>query len=355
MKRLNFTMSADGDRAMNRTFILTSILAGVAACASAPEVLPFDVQAVPSAVETEPMAGVGDRADDPAIWVSDTDDQPSLILGTNKDEGLHVYDLSGKELQFLNVGAINNVDVRGRYAVASNDEVGALTWFVISRNAEVPVLHIGNTPVQSVEPYGVCLGQDDDGLISAITYKDGLVEFWRADQSKDADISATLESTLQLPSQLEGCAFDETQNLIFIGEEAFGLYAYAYREADAEPRIIDSIAASNGLVADVEGVSVYFKPNGGYIVASAQEADRFVVYDRLPPHAPRGIFTVAEGASGGIDAVSHTDGLDVVAAPLPGYPKGLLVVQDDGNPRSGVDQNFKLVDWQVVSDALALD
>jgi 3-phytase len=340
---------------MNRTFILTSILAGVAACANAPEVLPFDVQAVPSAVETEPMAGVGDRADDPAIWVSDTDDQPSLILGTNKDEGLHVYDLSGKELQFLNVGAINNVDVRGRYAVASNDEVGALTWFVISRNAEVPVLHFGNTPVQSVEPYGVCLGQDDDGLIAAITYKDGLVEFWRADQSKDADISATLESTLQLPSQLEGCAFDETQNLIFIGEEAFGLYAYAYREADAEPRIIDSIAASNGLVADVEGVSVYFKPNGGYIVASAQEADRFVVYDRLPPHAPRGIFTVAEGESGGIDAVSHTDGLDVVAGPLPGYPNGLLVVQDDGNPMSGVDQNFKLVDWRVVSEALALD
>ncbi|MEO1304862.1 MAG: phytase [Pseudomonadota bacterium] len=340
---------------MTRSLLLSSALFGLAACASAPEILPFDVQSVPPTAETAPMVGVGDRADDPAIWVSDSEDQPSLILGTNKDEGLHVYNLAGEELQFVDVGAINNVDVRGRYAVASNDEAGALTWFVISRNSSEPVLHIGNTPVQSVEPYGVCLGQDSDGLIAAITYKDGLVEFWRADQSKDADISASLVGSVNLPSQLEGCVFDETQDLIFIGEEAFGLYAYAYRDVAAEPYVVDSIAASNGLVADVEGVSVYYAQNGGYIVASAQEADRFVVYDRLPPHAPRGIFSISESADGRIDAVSHTDGLDVISNPLPGYPSGLLVVQDDGNPRSGVDQNFKLVDWSAVSTALDLD
>lgn len=340
---------------MTRAFLLTTTLIGLSACATTPEILPFEIQNVPAAVETEPMLGVGDRADDPAIWVSDSEDQPSLILGTNKDEGLHVYALSGEELQFLDVGAVNNVDIRGRYAVASNDEVGALSWFVISRNASAPVLHIGDTPVQSEEPYGVCLGQDEAGLVAAITYKDGLVEFWRADQSKDADIRATLESTVQLDSQLEGCVFDETQDLIFIGEEAFGIWSYAYRNADAEPQIVDSIAASNGLVADVEGVSVYYAPNGGYIVASAQEADRFVVYDRLPPHSPRGIFTITASADGSVDAVSHTDGLDVVSSALPGYPQGLLVVQDDGNPDSGVDQNFKLVDWALIKDALGLD
>ena len=340
---------------MTRAFLLTSTLIGLSACATTPEILPFEIQRVPAAVETAPMVGVGDRADDPAIWVSDSEDQPSLILGSNKDEGLHVYALSGEELQFLDVGAVNNVDIRGRYAVASNDEVGALSWFVISRNVSEAVLHIGDTPVQSVEPYGVCLGQDEAGLVAAITYKDGLVEFWRVDQSKDADIRANLENTVQLESQLEGCVFDETQDLIFIGEEAFGIWSYAYREADAEPQIVDSIAASNGLVADVEGVSVYYAPNGGYIVASAQEADRFVVYDRLPPHAPRGIFSITESADGSIDAVSHTDGLDVVSNPLPGYPQGLLVVQDDGNPDSGVDQNFKLVDWALIKNALNLE
>ena len=90
------------------------------------------------------------------------------------------------------------------------------------------------------------------------------------------------------------------------------------------------------------------------LVASVQEADRFVVYDRLPPHAPRGIFSVVKSSDGAIDAVSHTDGLDVVSAALPGYPGGLLVVQDDGNPQSGVDQNFKLVDWSDIVNALDL-
>jgi 3-phytase len=263
--------------------------------------------------------------------------------------------LAGEEIQFLDVGAINNVDLRGRYGVASNDEFNVLTWFVVSRSTEAPVLHIGNTAVETEEPYGVCLGQDDKGLVAAITYKTGEVEFWRADQSKDADISAHLESTIKLPSQLEGCAFDETQGLIFIGEEAFGLWAYAYGDETAEPYVVDSIAASNGLVADVEGVSVYWAPDGGYIIASAQEADRYVVYDRLPPHAPRGIFSISASEDGAIDAVTHTDGLDIVSASLPGHPSGLLVVQDDGNPRSGVDQNFKLIDWKSISAALDLD
>lgn len=334
------------------TFLSLGLLS--AACATGPEVLPFEIQSVFPSVETAPMVGRGDQADDPAIWVTDTEDQASLVLGTNKDQGLHVYDLSGNELQFLDVGAINNIDLRGRYAVASNDEMNALSWFVVSRNSATPVLHIGDTPVDTIEPYGVCLGQDDMGLIAAVTYKAGLVEFWRADQSKDADIAATLERTVQLSSQLEGCVFDDTQGLIFIGEEAFGIWALSYRDDTAEPYVVDRIADANGLVADVEGVSLYWAPEAGYLIASAQEADRFVVYDRLPPHAPRGIFSISASPDGSIDAVSHTDGLDVVSAALPGYPSGLLVVQDDGNPQSGVDQNFKLVDWASVAAALGL-
>ena len=339
---------------MIRSLFIPAIALSLFACATAPEILPFDVQPIPAVLETAPMVGIGDRADDPAIWVTDSEDQPSLILGTNKDEGLHVYNLAGEEIQFLDVGAINNIDLRGRYGVASNDERNTLSWFVVTRTPEAPLLHIGDTAVETIEPYGVCLGRDDNGLVAAVSYKTGQVEFWRADQRKDADIAAKLERSITLPSQLEGCAFDESQGLIFIGEEAFGLWAFAYADASAEPYIVDRIEDANGLVADVEGVSVYWAPDGGFLIASAQEADRFVVYDRLPPHAPRGIFSVVKSSDGAIDAVSHTDGLDVVSAALPGYPGGLLVVQDDGNPQSGVDQNFKLVDWSDVVNALDL-
>ncbi len=339
---------------MIRSLLASATILTLGACASAPEILPFQVQTVAASGETDPMTGFGDRADDPAIWVSDSPDQNSLILGTNKDEGLHVYDLSGSELQFLDVGQLNNVDVRARVAVASNDEVGALSWFNITRNEPGAVIHIGDTPIEKTEPYGVCLGRDDQGMIAAVTFKDGTVELWRAHMGRDMPITASLERSAKLPSQLEGCVFDDSQGLLFIGEEAFGIWSLAYRDVDAEPQVVDRIADGNGLVEDTEGLSLWWAPDGGYIIASAQAADRYVVYDRLPPHAPRGIFSVGPSVDGRVDGVTHTDGLDVVSAGLPSYPQGLLVVQDDANPTSEVDQNFKLVDWQTVAQALGL-
>ena len=150
--------------------------------------------------------------------------------------------------------------------------------------------------------------------------------------------------------------FDEEQSLLFIGEEAFGVWSLDYSHNLSLPKIVDRIEDENGLVEDTEGLSIWRGDDGkGYLVASAQEKDRFVVYDRLAPHKPRGVFTVVKSIDGSVDAVTHTDGLDVVSAALPGYPNGLLVVQDDANPLSEQGQNFKLVDWSSVQKALGLD
>ncbi|TMO79632.1 phytase, partial [Pseudoalteromonas ruthenica] len=70
----------------------------------------------------------GDAADDPAIWVNPHNAAKSLILGTDKRRGLMVYDLAGKELQALETGRLNNVDVRQHASInnASN------TWITAS-------------------------------------------------------------------------------------------------------------------------------------------------------------------------------------------------------------------------------
>lgn len=328
----------------------------VSACASTPEVLPFEIVSIPASAETDPIMSVNDdRADDPAVWVNEADPANSLILGTDKEAGLYVYDFSGKTKQFLDVGRINNVDVRGNIAVASNDETQSLTWFEITNATSGPVKYLGDTPVGKVEPYGVCLGQDEHGLIASPTYKDGTIEFWRAAKTPDGTMTAQLQRTAKLPSQLEGCVFDERQGKVFIGEEAFGIWSLEYRNETAEPVVVDRIADSNGLVEDTEGLSIWRGTGGtGFLVASAQAADRYVVYDVLEPHAPRGIFTVSPSVDGTVDAVTHTDGIDVVSAVLPGHPNGVLVVQDDGNPESGQNQNFKLVDWAEIARSLKL-
>ena len=338
---------------MFRTLSPALAILAVSACASAPEVLPFDVVAVPASAETAPMLiGAGDVADDPAVWVHEQDPDRSLILGTNKDEGLHVYNLTGEEVEFLDVGRVNNIDLRGNLAVASNDEVNGLSWFAIEAES-AEVRHLGDTPVNKIEPYGVCAGFVGADYHAAVTFKDGAVDLWRVDVDESGEIAPVLARSVMLQSQLEGCVFDDEEGRLFISEEGAGIWSLDLGDPGSEPLAVDMIADGNGLVADVEGLALWTGTDGtGYLIASAQAADRFVVYDRAPPHAPRGIFTVA--SANGVDAVTHTDGLDAVSAALPGYPAGLIVVQDDADGGNPGKQNFKMVSFADIQAALGL-
>jgi len=334
---------------------LVAPLAAVARLAGCASIDPVSSSPVIASAETDPMTGEGDRADDPAIWVHPVVAANSRILGTNKEEGLYVYDLSGRELQRLPVGRLNNVDVHGPLAAGSNDEVGGISWFAIDPSSG-EVSHLIDTPVERVEPYGFCMGRAAGRLAAAVTYKDGAVELWEPVMDEGGITGAQLVRTVMLEDQLEGCVFDETHETLFIGEEAFGIWSLDLSDPASEPVVVDSIAAGNGLVEDTEGLTIWEGEDGtGYLIASAQAADRFVVYDRQAPHVVRGVFSIAANAAAGVDAVSHTDGIDVSSAPLPGYPRGLFVAQDDANPVAEVDQNFKLVDWQGVEAALGLN
>ena len=323
----------------------------LAACAGVPDV---PVAQVMVRAETVPAGATGDSADDPAIWVNPADPAQSLILGTNKQEGLVVFALDGSERQRLPIGPINNVDVRpdsrqpSDIAIASNDTEG-VSVFLIDK-ATLDVTHAGDFPTNKTEPYGICEGYDNGQHMAGVTYKDGTIEIWAF-----TPVTSRLLRSVKLATQLEGCVFDEFSKTVVIGEEDHGLWRLDYTRTDSVPVEIDTIAAGNGLVADVEGVSLWRGKGGtGWIVASAQAANRYVVYERAGPHAVMGAFTLTANPDAGVDAVTHTDGIDISSAALPGYPRGLLVVQDDGNPAKEQDQNFKLVDWSEVETALGL-
>ena len=46
--------------------------------------------------------------------------------------------------------------------------------------------------------------------------------------------------------------------------------------------------------------------------------------------------------------MSDTDGIEVTPVSLPGYPDGILVVQDGYNTFPDANQNFKIVSWSEV-------
>ena len=339
--------------------ILSSLLV-VSACASVDKNAAYPhVQPV---AETEEVASTGDAADGPAIWINENSPADSLVLGTDKQAGLYVYDLSGSVQQFLEFGELNNVDLRQNVqfggqeafdiAAATNRSINGVSLFTIDDQGEVSAA--GDFPVTTIEPYGLCVGYDESGYRVFVTYKTGEVEIFELTREGDG-FSSELKNTLQFGSQLEGCSYDETQNMLFVGEEAAGVWRVALQGDDEVGRqALDVLGSETGLMADVEGIDIWRGPaNTGYVVASAQEADRYVVYERAVPNRWVGTFAIGASSDELIDGVSHTDGLTISSANLGGtFPEGILVVQDDSNGKKERTQNFKFISWSDVIIAL---
>jgi 3-phytase len=306
--------------------------------------------------QTVPVRGSGDAADDPAIWVHPRTPAASRILGTDKKLGLAVYDLQGRETQFLPVGRVNNVDLRQglRYgsarwdlAVASQRDRKTVVVFQISASGQLtPAAEL---PTGLDDVYGICSGRNPaGGLDIFVNDKDGRVQQIRLQREGQAWTGQPV-AQFRLDTQPEGCVVDEAGQQLFIGEEKRGLWRLAL---DAQGRMGAAqlvLPVGEVLTADVEGMAVHRSARGAWLVVSAQGSDSFVVLDAQPPFAVKGRFRVGLNAALGIDAVSETDGLDVTAANLGGvYGEGLLVVQD-GHKRWPLGrQNFKLVPWSEV-------
>lgn len=323
--------------------------------ASARRPRPVIPMATPSA-QTAPVRGGGDAADDPAIWVHPTQPAKSRILGTDKKRGLAVYDLQGRETQFLAVGRINNVDLRqgvkadGRVwdlAVATQRDQRSVLLFGIDAAGKLSTL--AELPTGLEDVYGICSARNPAGGLDVfVNDKDGRLIQMRLGRKAGKWSSETV-ATLKLATQPEGCVADEAARQFFVGEEKRGLWRVAL---DADGRLGDAaliLPIGETLHADVEGMAVHRGPRGAWLVVSSQGNDSYVVLDADAPHAVKGRFRVGLNPARGIDAASETDGLDVTSTSLGGeYGEGLLVVQDGHKRWPMGRQNFKLVPWSEV-------
>jgi 3-phytase len=268
----------------------------------------FPSSVTPFAETSSLISGGGDDADDVAIHAS------GYVIGTNKndDGGLEVYDRGGRRLQWLQLGATNNVDLRGSTVVSSNrtrDDVDVLSLtggkLTLIRSFSV-----------AFEPYGICLYRNT----VVVTASDA----GRVEQYSLA--GEQLRTLSGIESQSEGCVADDARGLLYIAEEDKGIWRFAGDpKASPSGRLIDTV--DGNLAADVEGLTLV----RGHLIASSQGDSSFAIYkdDRFVAG-----FRVAE--TGGIDGASGTDGIDANAA------LNLLVVHDSEN-EGGESSNYKYV------------
>lgn len=325
--------------------------------------------AVTAVGETDAVPSEGDAADDPAVWVCPTDPARSLIVGTDKNGGLGVYGLDGRELQFISVDGeqFNNVDVRDGFPLAgaavSLVAAGETTReqlvlyrvdAVARRLVEVPAGRIN----LGVDPEGVALHRSPTtGAMFAFVVGDGrgsdeqgVIEQWAIEPGDRFPIEGTRVRRIVLGDTAEGMVADDRAGHLYVSEEARGIWRFdAAPDGGTDGRLVAEVGP-RALLGDVEGLAILERGDGRYLIASSQGSNDFVVYRIGDGLDLVGRFEVA---GGDVDEVTHTDGIEVVSRPLgPRFPEGLFVCQDDDNEAE--NQNFKLVSVADIADALDL-
>jgi 3-phytase len=320
-------------------------------------------RATPEArAQTAPVPHDDDAADDAAVWIHPQDPALSLILGTNKVGGLHIYGMDGSERQVLATDAQpNNVDVLygfrldGRtrdlaVATVRGNDSGLKIWMIDAATRQLTDVTAGRTIALfgGSEPYGVCgyRSPRTGRFYVFATGKDGEVEQYQLQDAGGGRIGASRVRAFELGSVVEGCVADHEQGVLYVAEEDVGVWRFdAEPDARGRGRLIARVG-ENGLEADVEGVALYYAAEGrGHLIVSSQGNHTFKVYERGGEN--RYLLTI-DPKGGRIDDVSETDGIVVTNCPTsPLFARGLFVAQDGDNQRG--NQNFKLYAWEDIA------
>lgn len=328
-----------------------------AAPAASPVVSNAGLEAIHATVETDPVPHGGDAADDPAIWIHPTDPALSTIIGTNKQGGLAVYDLNGKQIQYLADGLMDNVDLRQGFTLggqkvaivaASNRKDNSIALYKVNAQTRQLENVAARAIKHGVTAYGMCLFRSEKSgkVYYFATSKSGEVEQWELFDNGSGKVDAKKVRNFKVGSVVEGCVTDDYLGHFYVSEEAIGIWKYSAEPETGTTRTQVAKVGDGNLFADVEGLAIAYGADGkGYLMASSQGNHSFVVYRREGNNEFVKKFRIAN--SDKVDGAEETDGIDVTTANLgPAFPNGVFVVQDGFNDKG--NQNFKLVPLQFI-------
>jgi len=323
-----------------------------------------DVQYVSAATETDVFDGKGDRVDDAAIWINGLAPQRSLIIASIKDYGLISYDMTGRTVQELPIGDVDNVDIRQDFSfsgrsipliAASNRDNNQIVFYTVEKKSlrliKLPQAEL----ITGNQLYGLCLHKENKtGNISVFaTSKQGIIEQWMVYQDHSGFLKGVKIRQLNLDTIVESCVADDDTGRVYLAEENHGIvWVNTDPTRGNKPLWVDRII-SGVLKQDVEGLAIYKTGlNNRYLLASSQGNSTIVVYDLNTNHC-LGRFHISGNVLKQVDEVTHTDGIAATSANLgQRFPRGILVVQDDANEGGEGNQNLKLVPFQKILDGL---
>lgn len=302
--------------------------------------------------------------DDPAIWIDRADPAKSLVVGTDKetDGALYVFDLKGKVVPEKTVRGLarpNNVDIAyglklgGKavdIAVVTEREKQRLRVFALPSMESVDKGDLAIFPGDAARaPMGVALyTRPRDGAIFALVGgKSGPAQGYLGQYRLEDDGAGKVKMTLvrqfgaySAKKEIESIAVDNELGFVYYSDEGVGVRKYAVDPDAADAGRELALFATTGFAADHEGISLYKTgPRTGYVLVSDQGANRFWIYRREgapgKPHEHTPVKIVQA-------ATLESDGSDVTALELPGFPRGLFVAMS-------TDKTFHYYAWDDIA------
>ncbi|MEV8377760.1 phytase [Kribbella sp. NPDC056861] len=363
------------------------------------------VAAVRAVAETAPNwddeAGGDANADDPAIWVNQARPVKSLVLGTLKEGGLTVFDLTGKEVQRVATpenGRFNNVDVvtgvvlggkRRDLAVVTDRGLDKLRVYSVGErgvedvtSATAPLVFSKNSAEVEEQrtAYGVAtINLGGQAFVAVSRRSEARIGVFRLVAERGGKVSYRAVKQFDLPTtfrlkngstwspcedpgdrpQFEGMVFDQTNATLYAAQEDVGVWRLplggkpvllektrefgqpaAYDEATEECAPTGPVSPDGGkhLSADAEGLTIAYRGAAKTLYASSQGDSTFAAYRITAKGLEyRDGFQVVDGQAA--DGVQHSDGAAVTTKPLgPLFPHGLLAIHDGENTPGDADR-----------------
>jgi 3-phytase len=334
-----------------------------------------------------PATFVPDDSDDAAFWIHPTDPTKSLLLTSKKLGGASVFDLGLNVKQAIapaTAGALrlNNVDVLYGFrlngssvdlAVFSDRINDTLYIYRIDPDAATSPLtlvsadlttHIFHGSVNEADTaYGLCLYQSrlDDKHYAFVSRSSlGHIAQLELFDAGGGQVGWRRARSIVLPDgwQAEGIVADLELGWVYFAQEKVGVWKFPAEPSRASDggRLIQKVRPAAGavLTPDIEGLCIHYTTQGGgYLMVSNQGDNNFAVFERGGSNSYLGSFAVGANKPFGIDQVTTSDGAEVCSLALPGFPHGVLIVQDGENDGSVTPRNtnFKLVPWESIAAA----
>ncbi len=309
--------------------------------------------------------------DDPAIWVNRANPAESLVLGTDKhaDGALLVYGLDGVEKKDLSVRGLarpNNCDLA--YDIALGEGTADLVVVAerlahrlrVYRLPDMVPVDGGGIPVfegeRARDVMGIALyRRPRDGALFAIVSRSdfgaptqGYLHQYRLVDDGTGVIRGLFVRAFGEWSgrkEIEALAVDNELGYVYASDETYGVRKYLADPGaeDAEDELGEF--GRTGFARDHEGISIYpTGPGTGYILVSDQQANTFRIFPRegtaANPH-DHPLLGVVQLST------DESDGSDVTAVELPGFPGGLFVGMS-------TDRTFQFYAWDDIAQAAGL-